>query len=161
MNIIIKNYKCMELSLFRSLICLLWVTSLVSRLLGNLDTLIQQRFWVAPKITIDNLCRPFHTIIFHFQFLKMSKRWTRRKIQKSAYLDNGSILKKQPPEVFYKKLFLKISQYLQENTCVGWSCRPEDLQLYWPATLVKTQPAFTCSKLTIETLEQSVKYVQS
>ena len=24
-----------------------------------------------------------------------------------------------------------------------------------------TQPAFTCSKLTIETLEQGVKYVQS
>ena len=24
-----------------------------------------------------------------------------------------------------------------------------------------TQPAFTCSKLTIETLEQSMKYVQS
>ena len=27
--------------------------------------------------------------------------------------------------------------------------------------LVITQPAFTCSKLTIETLEQGVKYVQS
>ena len=25
----------------------------------------------------------------------------------------------------------------------------------------QTQPAFTCSKLTIETLEQGVKYVQS
>ena len=29
------------------------------------------------------------------------------------------------------------------------------------ARLVYTQPAITCSKLTIETLEQSVKYVQS
>ena len=27
--------------------------------------------------------------------------------------------------------------------------------------LCQTQPAFTCSKLTIETLEQGVKYVQS
>ena len=27
--------------------------------------------------------------------------------------------------------------------------------------LGETQPAFTCSKLTIETLEQGVKYVQS
>ena len=27
--------------------------------------------------------------------------------------------------------------------------------------IVSTQPAFTCSKLTIETLEQGVKYVQS
>ena len=26
---------------------------------------------------------------------------------------------------------------------------------------IHTQPAFTCSKLTIETLEQGVKYVQS
>ena len=26
---------------------------------------------------------------------------------------------------------------------------------------LQTQPAFTCSKLTIETLEQGVKYVQS
>ena len=28
-------------------------------------------------------------------------------------------------------------------------------------TTLTTQPAFTCSKLTIETLEQGVKYVQS
>ena len=27
--------------------------------------------------------------------------------------------------------------------------------------LIQTQPAITCSKLTIETLEQGVKYVQS
>ena len=27
--------------------------------------------------------------------------------------------------------------------------------------MITTQPAFTCSKLTIETLEQGVKYVQS
>ena len=28
-------------------------------------------------------------------------------------------------------------------------------------TTLNTQPAFTCSKLTLETLEQGVKYVQS
>ena len=28
-------------------------------------------------------------------------------------------------------------------------------------SLIKTQPAITCSKLTTETLEQDVKYVQS
>ena len=28
-------------------------------------------------------------------------------------------------------------------------------------TLIETQPAITCSKLTIETIEQGVKYVQS
>ena len=31
---------------------------------------------------------------------------------------------------------------------------------YWPGE-VYSQPAFTCSKLTIETLEQGMKYVQS
>ena len=30
-----------------------------------------------------------------------------------------------------------------------------------PIIEIMTQPAFTCSKLTIETLEQGVKYVQS
>ena len=30
-----------------------------------------------------------------------------------------------------------------------------------PGGLFNTQPAITCSKLTIETLEQGVKYVQS
>ena len=35
-----------------------------------------------------------------------------------------------------------------------------DDENHWPWVEV-TQPAFTCSKLTIETLEQGVKYVQS
>ena len=38
------------------------------------------------------------------------------------------------------------------RTCFG---------LYFPQTNRLTQPAFTCSKLTIESLEQGVKYVQS
>ena len=29
------------------------------------------------------------------------------------------VRQKQPPETFYKKLFLRISQYSQENTCVA------------------------------------------
>ena len=34
----------------------------------------------------------------------------------------NSYFQKQPPKVFYKKrLFLKTSQYSQENTCVGVS----------------------------------------
>ena len=37
------------------------------------------------------------------------------------------------------------------------------ISLCWSKLQIKvsTQPAFTCSKLTIETLEQGVKYVQS
>ena len=38
------------------------------------------------------------------------------------------------------------------RTCFG---------LYFPQTNGLTQPAFTCSKLTIESVEQGVKYVQS
>ena len=31
----------------------------------------------------------------------------------------------------------------------------------WVKSIKRTQPGFTCSELTIETLEQGVKYVQS
>ena len=39
----------------------------------------------------------------------------------------------------------------------------QDIYIYLKAfkNLTKTQPAFTYSKLTIETLEQGMKYVQS
>ena len=37
-----------------------------------------------------------------------------------------------------------------------------DAEIMWALDVaMSTQPAFTCSKLTIETLEQGVKYVQS
>ena len=39
----------------------------------------------------------------------------------------------------------------------GWQCK---YQILCPS-LVVTQPAFICLKLTIEILEQDVKYVQS
>ena len=39
-------------------------------------------------------------------------------------------LQKQPPKMFCKKVFLKGSQYLQENTCV-WSLFLMKLQAYW------------------------------
>ena len=43
----------------------------------------------------------------------------------------------------------------------GSSNRKEDFQMPVLKSEGKTQSAFTCSKLTTETLEQSVKYVQS
>ena len=42
-----------------------------------------------------------------------------------------------------------------------FKCKGEWSNLDDKARDCKTQPAFTCSKLTIETLEQGVKYVQS
>ena len=33
--------------------------------------------------------------------------------------------------------------------------------LFYLSSATQTQPAFTCSKLTVETLEQGVKYVQN
>ena len=41
------------------------------------------------------------------------KMWKKRKLL--------MVVKKRPPKVFYKKVFLKISQNSQENTCVGVS----------------------------------------
>ena len=35
--------------------------------------------------------------------------------------ENTVDIRKQPPEVFYKKLLLKVLQYSLENTCVGVS----------------------------------------
>ena len=37
----------------------------------------------------------------------------------------------------------------------------EVIALHFIASLLPTQPAITCSKLTIKALEQGVKYVQS
>ena len=43
-----------------------------------------------------------------------------------------------------KQVFLKISQYSQENTCVGvsfeYNCRPPALQLYEKVTLAQVLP---------------------
>ena len=50
-----------------------------------------------------------------------------------------------------KKTFLKVFIYL----------RVFHMHCYQLKNMHSSQPAFTCSKLTIETLEQDVKYVQS
>ena len=46
---------------------------------------------------------------------------------------------KQPPEVFYKKLFLTTSQNSQENTCVGvsWATASRILKLLFVSVLVE------------------------
>ena len=36
-------------------------------------------------------------------------------------MKNKQVFLKQPPEVFYKKVFLKLSQNSHENVCVGVS----------------------------------------
>ena len=55
------------------------------------------------------------------------------------------INQKPLPEIFYKKLLLKISQSSQENTCVGvsfsWSCTPEGPQIFLIETLTQV---FSC-----------------
>ena len=45
-----------------------------------------------------------------------------------------------------------------KSSKTGTSSRMES---YWDTKKLGTQSAFTCSKLTIETLEQGMKYVQS
>ena len=66
-----------------------------------------------------------------------------------------------------KVLYVKIDKWLNSNSS-GWTLNWrqsvalfEKLKVIMMKTIDLTQPAFTCSKLTIETLEQGVKYVQS
>ena len=61
------------------------------------------------------------------------------------------IVQKQPPEVFYKKVSFKI--FLTTLLSI------EFCDIFQKNFL--TQSAFRCSKLTTETLEQRVKYIQS
>ena len=50
----------------------------------------------------------------------------------------------------------------RKNEVGGLSRRPEpESFVSEKKSVISTQPAITCSKLTIETLEQGVKYVQS
>ena len=58
-------------------------------------------------------------------------------------------------ESFQEHLFYWTSPVAASDCC---PCKQLFLQHFWSAP---TQPAFTCSKLTVETLEQGVKYVQS
>ena len=57
---------------------------------------------------------------------------------------------------FYVKVSEPQPMRFRKITIVG-----EVEEMFWFAITSHTQPAFTCSKLTIETLEQGVKYAQS
>ena len=60
--------------------------------LNKLDDVMQSGFWVIPKITFSNLCKPIHDIINYstsicpFESEKYGKEG--KKLQKIAYLDN-------------------------------------------------------------------------
>ena len=58
---------------------------------------------------------------------------------------------------YFFRFFSKDIKMKLSSTC-GLSCYKPDRQ---QILVLISQPAFTCSKLTIETLEQGVKYVQS
>ena len=67
----------------------------------------------------------------------------------------------------YKIYSLKNLPYSQENTCVGDSLkqallkRDSNTGAFRKTFYIEPQPVFTCSKLTLETPEQVVKYVQT
>ena len=54
------------------------------------DDVMQSSFWVIPKITSANLCKPIHDIIlFHFPLsFSIWKVWKGKKLQKIWYLEN-------------------------------------------------------------------------
>ena len=74
---------------------------------------------------------PYHSIILFMSFLFISFIYSFIRSSMHSF-------KKQPPEVFYrKKMFLKISQNLQETTCARVTFLTK-LQAYSrPATLLK------------------------
>ena len=47
----------------------------------------------------------------------------------------------------------------KKSESIDWFLYNRNIGCYW--VKIKTEPTITCSKLTIETLEQGVKYVQS
>ena len=63
-----------------------------------------------------------------------------------------------------QQIYCKFAAYFQ-NTSEQLLLKVTDkyklCSSYWGDTAVKSQSVFTCSKLTKETLEQSVKYAQS
>ena len=77
-------------------------------------------------------------------------------VQYNAALAITGAIKSKSPEKLYQELEL---EYLQQRRWMRRLC------LFYKVVSTKlpayTQPAITCSKLTIETLEQGVKYVQS
>ena len=65
---------------------------LVIYYMNKFDDVISSSFWVIPKITPANLCKPIHyiinysTFIFPFESRKFGKEW--KKLQKFEYLKN-------------------------------------------------------------------------
>ena len=50
-------------------------------------------------------------------------------------------------------------RYMDEDVVMDW--REYPTPVHYHVCVASSYPAFTCSKLTIETLEQGVKYVKS
>ena len=59
-----------------------------------------------------------------------------------------------------RTFFIKILLTKYQPVLINFTCRPSDKHDVVNC-LEYTQTAFTCSKLTIDTLEQGVKYIQS
>ena len=93
----------------------------------------------------------FHQIILEIQSILKS----RNQIDQNPYSDH-SLPKKLRQNFNFCEFVLAFK---------NWGCF---INLFWrnswfksPAIWLLSQPAFTCSKLTIEILEQGLKYVQS
>ena len=70
----------------------------------------------------------------------------------NARLNNYNLRKFQELATEKKRAVKNVIDTLSYRTSQLWSLLPEGIKL---------QPTFTCSKLTVETLGQGVKYVQS
>ena len=103
-------------------------------------------------------------------FLSYFNSWAVKSLSLWLLLDNdaNSHMKKLLLLINYWhkwSVYVNCSRYFIEinlNRSVGLNRVLEWMQQYFRVNIfILTQPAFTCSKLTTETLEQGVKYVQS
>ena len=73
--------------------------------LTKFDDVIQSGFWVIPKITSANLCKPVHEIITYSTFIcpfesgKFVKEG--KKLQKSEYLKSGKSFLDEIKNIFH------------------------------------------------------------
>ena len=101
------------------------------------------------------------------QNIRFSQFFSKRKQQSSNFKKNNFLV--GGFSVNFRNFFIMVSEHKHrfwypfwdfETNYSEWYCTQQEFSKIILSIAV-TQPAFTCSKLTTETLEPGVKYVQS
>ena len=129
-----------------------WVS--IASGLGHLDmNQLKTLFKIVNEICLE----PLGKEVLHFKSPKACKYFVDCKDNHKAW---------QSFEILLRGVILELLEFYRNSTyetptALGFLSETENVTLSLISEIFLTQPAFTCSKLTIETLEQGVKYVQS